>query len=231
MFRKVIFFFLGIFSLAADPILEDEHERIFTDIYKNCIWGVNAAGEGFSGGGSLLENCRSYINLLQNVMLSFSIRTVVDAGCGDWEFSRHVDWSEVSYKGYDIVGAVIEKNRMQFSRPNIEFFQANFLKEPLPPADLLLCKHVLQHLTNQDIIEFIPKLKNYKYCLITNEIFISDVSNNNLDILIGGGRKVDLTKPPFNVKGTKLLTYHIGSSVHQVLFIDNTFGQGNDSDP
>lgn len=200
----------------------DEHEKVFTQIYDNATWGKNAAGEGFSGGGSLLNNCHVYIEYLEQFMASHNIKTVVDAGCGDWEFARYMNWSDINYIGYDVVGHVIEKNTRKYGAPNIRFVHANCITEDLPPADLLLCKHVLQHLTNEDILSFLPQLKKFKYCIITNEVYPDTLSSDNKDIAIGGGHKIDLTKSPFNIKGIKVFNYRIKNAMHQVFLIDNT---------
>jgi len=214
--------FLFAFEVLALPPM-DEHERAFTEIYDKCVWGRNDNGEGFSGGGSLLQNTLPYIDYLKKFMKDKKIKSVVDAGCGDWEFSKYMDWTGVQYRGYDVVRNVIEKNKERFSQPNIQFFQGNFINTNLPSADLFLCKHVLQHLTNKDILLFLPQLSKYKYCLITNEVEPKTLSGDNRDTIIGGAHKLDLTKPPFNVKATTVLTYYIGnSSVHQVILIDNS---------
>ena len=87
--------------------------------------------------------------------IAHKIASVVDAGCGDWESTQALDWSGIDYRGYDIVGEVIAKNRKKYAAANIQFFAADILTEPLPPADLLICKHVLQHLPNRDVMKFL----------------------------------------------------------------------------
>ena len=200
----------------------DIHETVFTQIYTNAVWGKNDQGEGFSGGGSLLKNAQEYINFLEQFMAEHDIKSVVHAGCGDWEFSRYINWGSINYSGYDVVAHVINKNITLYSKPNINFFHLNFVKHALPPADLLVCKEVLQHLTNADILQFLPQCSNYKYCLFTNEVYPKTLSSDNPDIGVGGGHKIDLSKAPFNMKGTVVLNYYIGNTVRQIFLIDNT---------
>jgi len=216
-------FFGNVVSEESEKFIDvDEHERVFTWIYDTAVWGKNDQGEGFSGGGSRLANTGEYIAYLEKFMKDHNIKSVVDVGCGDWEFSRYIDWSGINYIGYDVVAHVIEKNRKSFGSSSIQFIHGNFLYVDLPEADLLLCKHVLQHLSNADIINFLKQLKKFKYCLITNEVNPETLSSLNPDIEIGGGRKVDLSKPPFNIFGEKVLSYRLGRPVHQVFLIDNT---------
>ncbi|OGN65176.1 MAG: hypothetical protein A3E80_01300 [Chlamydiae bacterium RIFCSPHIGHO2_12_FULL_49_9] len=214
--NKCLFLYLS-FSLFA----EDLHEEVFSHIYRNKIWGVNGEGEGGSGGGSLLENVQPYMRYLEKFMRENEIRSVVDAGCGDWEFSKYIDWEGIDYLGLDVVLFVIEKNQKRYGKSHIRFAHANFLTADLPKADLFICKHVFQHLTNRDILAFLPKLSKFKYCLITNEVDPRTFSSDNPDIDVGGGHKIDLSRSPFFIQGTKILNFYIGSSLHQVFLIKN----------
>lgn len=211
----------SIDPIATLPISADniDAESVFTRHYDfGDDWGKNSDGEGFSGSGSLVHFARPYMNFLQDFVKNNEIKSVVDAGCGDWTFSRHMDWRGCDYIGFDVVKSVVERNQKYFSSPSIQFVHSNFIAMELPPADLLICKDVLQHCTNDDILAFISQFKNYKHCLITNDIEPCDI---NTLIKRGEWRPVDLTKPPFNVKGTKILTYRSGGVIKQALYIQN----------
>lgn len=191
------------------------YEERFDKIYEEKLWGANEENEGFSGGGSLLENVRPYYNYLKKFLQEHDIKSVVDVGCGDWTFSKHVDWSGIQYTGVDVVGAVIEKNKAKYGADNIHFIHGNFLETDLPSADLLICKHVLQHMPNEDIFDFIELLPNYKHCLVLNAMPIGQV---NVDHQVTDkfpfweDRGIDLTLPPFNVIGNHVLIYPQGAN-------------------
>lgn len=208
--------------LCALVLKGDMHEEVFCARYAQATWGRNAQGEGHSGWGSTPDVCAEYMSFVQRFMQDAHITSVVDAGCGDWQFSRLMDWKGVSYIGYDVVGHLISRNNEQFAAPNISFVHANFLATDLPSADLFLCKDVFQHLTNQDIIDFIPQLKKFKYCLITNEVDAWSLTSDNNDTQVGEFHRLDLSKPPFNLKGYAVLNYRVWNEVHQVFLIDNT---------
>jgi SAM-dependent methyltransferase len=213
--------FLSVWAYARDV-----HENAFTYIYDNGVWGgynQNNQDLGTSGGGSTEKNTREYRKLLELFLKEKEIKTVVDVGCGDWEFSKLIDWNGIEYLGYDVVKSVIEANNAKYATDTLHFVVGNFLTIELPSADLLICKHVLQHISNQDILNFIPQLKKYKYCLITNEVDPKTLSSDNKNIKVGLTRPIDLSKAPFNVSGTKILTYKIDRlGMHQVFLIDNT---------
>ncbi|HTR52984.1 MAG TPA: class I SAM-dependent methyltransferase [Kofleriaceae bacterium] len=192
----------------------------FEQIYQEKRWGTSGTGDGTSGAGSTLGATMWWRLYLQRFMAIYDVHSVVDAGCGDWEFSRAIDWSGIDYKGFDIVDAVIAEDRRRFEAPNIHFFTANIVDTDLPPADLLIVKHVLQHLPNADVAKFISQLSKYKHVLIVDGVDRQTLSALNTDTVPGGYRQLDLTAPPFNLHGTKVLTY-LGDdqAMHQVVHI------------
>lgn len=193
--------------------------QAFTDIYDRARWGRNDAGEANSGPGSTVESTLLYRTFLQAFLKKYDIHSVVDAGCGDWEFSRTLDWTGVDYKGYDIVSSVVEQDKQKYATPSVQFFVANIVTDNLPPADLLICKHVLQHLPNQDVTKFLAQLPKYKHVLLTDSVDPHTLSADNRDIPAGHFRPIDLTLPPFNLNAVKVLSYYDGTHMHQVLHI------------
>lgn len=206
--------------LAAQPSLTAQTaEEAFTAIYNYGIWGVNAEGQGVSGSGSTLEATECYRIFLQQFLKDFQIRSVIDLGCGDWEFSQAINWDGIDYTGYDIVQSVIERDQKRFAKPNIHFVHGNAIRMDMPSADLLICKDVLQHLPNEDIFLLFRQLPKFKYCLITNDVDPATLTSPNPNIAPGQYRPVDLTQPPFYLAGYKALTYVSGPFVKQVLFL------------
>lgn len=167
-----------------------------------------------------------YIEFLVNFMNANQIHSVVDLGCGDWCFSRYINWGLIQYTGIDVVKSVIERNQKLYSTSTISFQHGDILDLELPNADLLICKDVFMHLTNDDITNFLTKIGQFKHCLFTYDItktetFSVEPLNENMEVdRRGGYRPLDLTKPPFNLKGTKILTYAFPEgSVKQVSHI------------
>lgn len=163
------------------------------------------------------ENTVLYRNFLQGFLKENNIKSVLDFGCGDWQFSRFIDWSGISYIGVDVVLSIIEANRKQYGRDTIRFELIDSTWTDMPSADLILVKDVLQHWPNLAIEAFKPKLRSYNCSLITNTLETFDVSNPsnrvlvpdtvNRDIAIGDFRPLDLTLDPFNWKVKELFRY------------------------
>ena len=194
-------------------------EKIFNHIYKTSYWGNNQAGQGHSGFGSTVDATLIYRTFLQDFLKVNNIQSVVDAGCGDWEFSQAIDWTGIDYKGFDIVEDVIKANIEKHSAPNVSFAVANIVKDPLPKADLLIVKHVLQHIPNAEVHQFLPQIHKYKHVLLINSVDPKTLSGNNKDTTVGGYRHLDLTRPPFNLRGNKVLAYTDELNAHLALHL------------
>ncbi len=204
------------------PLISNTSEERFTTIYREAKWGVNEKGEGFSGCGSTVREAAPYMKFLQDFIKKNKIKTIVDVGCGDWTFSQYVDWNGAKYTGIDVVRAVIDKNNAQFSTKKISFIHSDGMDMNLPKADLIICKDVLQHLPDSEIEKFLKQLHKFKHCLITNDVDpTTKTSENSEEVDLTYGRHLDLTKAPFNLRGTKAFTYTSGWDTKQVLHVKN----------
>jgi hypothetical protein len=198
-------------------------QKAFEDIYNAGYWGSNTDPSrglgGTSGTGSTLDATVYWRTFLTAFMKANHITSVVDAGCGDWVFSHTIDWTGIDYKGYDIVDSVIQADRKSYEAPNIHFFAANMIETDLPPADLLISKHVLQHLPNDAVAKFTAQFSKYRHVLIVNGVDPITLSSDNPDITPGNYRELDITAPPFDVPGERVLTYWDGDYMHQVVHV------------
>lgn len=164
--------------------------NIFEHIYRNDLW------HGGSGPGSLPSVNRPYIRFLQSFLRHNEVRSVVDLGCGDWQFSRRIDWGSARYLGLDVVPHVLEANRRRYSGAAVEFNASPEDPKDIPGADLLLIKDVFQHLSNEKVHAYVRLFSKFKYVLVTNCIQKSRHLMNT-DISDGGFRPVDLRLAPF----------------------------------
>lgn len=180
-------------------LISQSNSEIFSKIYENNVWGHG------SGDGSKLENCLEYIDFINNFLKENQISSVVDLGCGDWQFSHKINWENIEYLGLDCVEDLIKNNQRIFGKININFQSMDCVNERLPKADLLISKDCLQHLSLESIKKIIKQFRNFKYCLITNDIH--DKSSLNKNIVNGDYRCVDLTRPPFALQGIQVLQW------------------------
>jgi SAM-dependent methyltransferase len=187
--------------LIVRDIQEDRALEEFSAIYRNNAWGYG------SGVGSLPDNNAEYMELVQSFLEKERVQSVVDFGCGDWQFSRFMDWKGATYVGLDLVPDVIEANRRDFARPGVSFEVFKSLDD-IPVADVLLCKDVFQHLPNETVREYLAAFKRKaRFLLITNDDQPDDGLNSN--IRAGEWRPVRLDYPPFSERATILLSWMI----------------------
>jgi SAM-dependent methyltransferase len=175
----------------------DDALDAFRRIYQSDHW------KGGSGEGSQVAATEPYRQVLASVLGGRDVRTVVDAGCGDWQFSRLIDWSGKQYLGVDIVPEMIAGNRESYANENIEFVAGDIRTQTMPRADLLLCKDVLQHWDVASIEAFLARnLRRYRYALVTNDVASIHISSDmlNADIPVGHWRPIDLECPPFGAR-------------------------------
>lgn len=183
-------------------------QSVFDGIYTEGKWGEDDSGRGWSGPGSQADFTREYVGFIENFIVENNIRSVIDAGCGDWTFSKDINWHGAEYLGIDISEIAIDRAK-QYESDRVKFMLGD-ITEILPPADLLLCKDVLQHLPNDLINKFIVNnlsVGKYRWAIITNDLL---ESGGNRDIDAGGYRRIDLSKPPFNLKNLIILPIIFG---------------------
>jgi SAM-dependent methyltransferase len=182
--------------MIPEPGMKEEFEAI----YAENRWGCG------SGEGSLPINTGAYVETIQAFINEHGTKKVVDVGCGDWQFSRLIDWSGVEYHGFDIADSVITQNRAAFGADNINFHYFGGAFAELPDADLLLAKDVLQHWSNATVERFLPSVDRFRHSIITNCVNPKGPTENK-DISDGGFRRLDITLPPFNVAASELLRF------------------------
>ena len=196
-----------------------EIQEKFDDIYKTNEWGYG------SGLGSVYEFAKPYIPCILDVIKDNNIKTVLDYGCGDWQFSKYIKWNMLvdKYIGVDVAKKIIENNIKEYSSEYIEFqyIDKNFI---IPKVDLIICKDVLQHLPNLEVAKLIKEFKKKsKYILITNDIHCGDGNYEDIDINIGQCRKLDLLKKPWSLNGNIIKDWgkHENDIAKQTILIKN----------
>ena len=93
-------------------------EEVFTEIYDKNKWG------GGSGTGSKMSrNNQKYIDILNEILNKYNIKTICDIGCGDWQFSKFIKYNtkDINYLGIDCVKSVIDNNLKDYKDTNINF--------------------------------------------------------------------------------------------------------------
>jgi SAM-dependent methyltransferase len=192
------------FKRRAVPPSPEELRGAFSYIYEKNLWGQG------SGLGSFPEFTQPYVAMLQRFLHDHDIRSVVDVGCGDWQFSRLIDWGGVDYLGLDLVEPLIEANRKAFATDSISFEVAT-VGEPLPSADLVVCKDVLQHLPLAVVADYLAEFRRrFRHVLVTNDVYPN--ADTNAECPLGSGRAIRPDLEPFSHEATLVLEWEMGTS-------------------
>lgn len=159
-----------------------------------------------SGPGSTVDYTEKYRRFIEEYIRAHQIKSVVDFGCGDWQFSKLIDWGSVAYTGLEVVPSVVERLRAEHGTPQRSFCLVDQDDPYIPPADLVIAKDVLQHLPNGVILWLIPKLWSGKYLLLINDRDPNPSANNH-DIAPGGYRTLDMSRAPFSLHGNEVFSF------------------------
>lgn len=181
----------------------------FDAIYRGRYWGHSSDGNLSSGNGTRdYRLTEPYIAAVATLLQAFPEKpTVVDLGCGDFEIGRRVRPFAGRYIGCDVSAAIIEQDWARYAGDaGLEFHVLNAVDSPLPGGDVLTIRQVLQHLSNADILQVLPKLQAYPFVVVTEDVpegeFTANADHQSGFSVrtIEGNSGVDLAQPPFNLR-------------------------------
>ena len=206
MILKIIyypFFLLNLAFTRRYVFRSNDIKEKFSRIYRRNYWGSN---ESVSGNGSTLEYTENIRKELPKLFNDFSIKSVFDVPCGDFNWMQHVisDFP-IKYTGGDIVTDLVQNCNTNYKKENIKFIEFDLTRDKFPDADLMICRDCLFHLSYKDIYKFFNNFleSNIEFLLTTTFINNSDFKNS--DIITGDFRKIDLYSEPFNIPRDKLI--------------------------
>ena len=121
-------------------------------------------------------------------------QSLLDIPCGDFRWLGEVELG-VSYVGADIVEALVSANMQRFESGARRFLRLDLTVDPLPQADIVLCRDCLVHLSYANISRALGNIRESgaKFLLMTNFLEIE----GNRDISDGDWRPLNFELPPF----------------------------------
>jgi hypothetical protein len=167
----------------------------FTHVYENN--GFNGI-ESLSGTGSGVAQTRTILLKLPELFVSFGIKILVDAPCGDMFWMSELLANNTvleKYIGVDIVKKLIVKNRQQFANDIISFECLNIVDDIPPKGDLILCRDCLAHLTFEEAKTVISNFKKSGSRYLLTTTYPEHALNAEL---VGCWRSINLQTPPYN---------------------------------
>jgi hypothetical protein len=160
-------------------------------------WLYDLNQESISGPGSTVSYTEGFRPQLENFLRQCGCKSLLDAPCGDFNWMRLVQLPQgARYFGGDIVAQIIDRNRASFGNSDRLFFEINLTNEPLPDADVWLCRDCLFHLSYDHIFQV---LRNSLRSRIDYYLLTSHLNAENSDAVTGSFRELNLLSPPFNL--------------------------------
>lgn len=163
--------------------------------FRRDMW-PGGAPETVSGAGSTLRYTHKMRPALSQLFSDLAIRSLLDGGCGDFNWMRHLDLGSISYLGLDIQDEIIAENNRRFQVPGKRQFQvSDVTRDILPPAHLFLCRHVLLHLPFANIADLFENVMRSEFEFLLLSCYRNE-TNEDLDVP-GKSRQINLAKYPF----------------------------------
>lgn len=191
--------------------MHEDRLKMFAYYYSINVWGDPETRSGPGSRKDCLAVTHS-LEMLSTFTEQHDIRSIIDIPCGDFNWmSTYLEMHpEVAYNGFDIVHDLVERNRRVF--PGYEFSQLDIVKSVPPPADLIFCKDLLNHLSRDEIVLAISNMRasGAKYLLATNNFGYPDPNEELERSAVHNSRHVDLTVAPFHYSKALWNSHYLG---------------------
>jgi glycosyltransferase involved in cell wall biosynthesis len=186
---------IAVSQRARRPSDRASHSEVFTDIYARDCWRLG--GESSSGPGSRRAHTEPLRTELPRLLSRLGIRSLLDLGCGDFNWMRETELGVDLYFGVDVVFDIVLANRLRYGGPRRRFLLRDLTRDPLPRADVVLCRDVLIHFPDDDLARALRAIiaSGARYLLAST--FIDREENE--PIVLGAWHPVNLQLPPLSL--------------------------------
>jgi SAM-dependent methyltransferase len=134
---------------VTDATFRAERADIFSAIYRDNLWnGTESLSGPGSGSASTANVARDLVELVRELDVS----SVLDVGCGDSFWMPDLP----GYIGVDVTPEAVERARHNHPERRYEVVDATV---GLPPADLVLCRDVIQHQSLRDALALVNAIR------------------------------------------------------------------------
>lgn len=190
----------------------------FRYVYRAHHWQGSASP---SGAGAAADQTRAVRTLLPELCRALGVRTLLDLPCGDFNWMSTVPLDGVQYIGGDLVPDVVAANQQQFGGEGRTFQVLDLTASVLPPADLVLCRDCLVHLSFDAIREALRNLRRNGVPFLLTTTF--PAQSVNIDITTGDWRPLNLEQGPFGFPPPQAL-FNEGCTEGEGHFADKSLG-------
>ena len=196
----------------------DRVRAAFTRHYERRDWDEP---ESVSGRGSSLRSTETIRRQLPALFAELGVRRVIDAGCGDFNWFRELRLDLDEYLGIEVVENLAALNQERHGGQGRRFASLDIIRDPLPAADLILCRDCLVHLKTRQVLAALQNFRRSQSTYLLATTF--GEPRPNQDVPLGGWRPLNLERPPYNL-GPPLRRVSEAESVEDPRYADKSLG-------
>ncbi len=164
----------------------------FSRIFTTNLWSADSR----SGLGSELTATEGVRRQLPQLLQALGATSLLDLPCGDFGWLSTVPL-DLDYTGGDIVVDLVVRNQERHAGPRRRFLRLDLTSDPLPQADVVLCRDCLVHLSFAHIAQAFENLRRSGSTWLLTTTFLDH--HENTDIESGDWRILNLMRPPFTL--------------------------------
>jgi SAM-dependent methyltransferase len=178
------------------------------EIRKNRFNNLYSGEIKSSGCGSEKVNTVYFNKILSTFIKDNNIKTILDLGCGNFESMEDiVNHHNLNYVGADISDTIVNYNKQKYT--NINFINFDVVNTELTNfnQDLIIFRHIIQHLNYNDSQNAIKNIFNSKckYVLINHQDGLKVNEDKNIKENGWDNQMYNLNIEPFNLKDKEIL--------------------------
>jgi SAM-dependent methyltransferase len=189
--RKLVTFDPDHFAKKAETEGPPDAVTAFRYAYRHNLW---RGAETPSGTGSSIDQTRAIADALPSLCRRYAVGSLLDLPCGNGNWMASVKLPGIRYTGGDIVPEAVDDAGRRHGSDARRFLVLDLTKSPLPPADLLLCRDCLVHLSYRDIAKAIENIRGSAITFLLTTTFTAE--SGYCDIVTGDWRPLNLEAPP-----------------------------------
>ena len=177
--------------------------------------------ETVSGRGSTLDRTAALRRELPALLQKLGVRSVLDAGCGDFNWFCTMEMALDNYVGVEVVEELVAVNQERYGTDRCRFASLDVTRDDLPRVDLILCRDCLVHLKNAQVRAALRNFRRSGSTYLLATTFTE--AHPNEDVPLGGWRPVNLAREPFGL-GPPLRLISERESVEDPRYLDKSLG-------
>lgn len=183
-------------EFKADFLALETPEDRFSRIYQQNYW---KGSDSASGSGSSIEYTANLRSQLPQLFSRFAVKSILDAPCGDFNWMKEVvSTTPIHYIGGDIVKPLVLQLTENYSSERVQFLHLDITRDPLPDADLMICRDCLIHLSFADTRSVLENFVSSCIPYLLTTTHTNEGVFQNHDITTGDYRLIDLFSDPYN---------------------------------